>query len=300
MKKESIHPIKIAFDIPIAPGKTIQRFVYSYLLEGDRLCLIDTGVAGSERAISTALKKIGKDMADIEVIILTHSHPDHIGSASVIRSRSGAQVWAHQNEQAWIENTQLQERERPVPGFDKLVSGPVMIDRLLTDGDILDFGNNITLKVLHTPGHSSGSISLLSEKEGIVFCGDVVPRPGDMPIYEDVVALANSLVRLTNIQNLTALYSSWADPLRGRDAIEAIYAGIGYLKEVHDTVMQVCFELGSPDAMELCHQCIAKLNLPPLAANPIVARSLSAHRVDAVQNIFDFIFISSLSEKANA
>jgi hydroxyacylglutathione hydrolase len=294
MKKESIHPIKITFYIPLAPDKKIERFVYSYLLDGEPLCLIDTGVAGAESMILKELKKIGKNLSDIDIIILTHSHPDHIGSASVIRSRSGAQVWAHQNEQAWIENTQLQELERPVPGFAKLVSGPVMIDRLLMDGDILSFGNDITLKVLHTPGHSSGSISLLSERDGIAFCGDVIPKPGDMLIYEDVVALANSLVRLTQIQNLTGLYSSWADPLWGQAAIGAVYSGIRYLKEIHAVVTQLDSKLKTPDPMELCRECITKLKLPPFAANPLVARSLLSHRVDAVQNVLDSIFIPLL------
>jgi hydroxyacylglutathione hydrolase len=290
MKIENIHPIKIAFKIPIAPGKLVERFVYAYLLKDKRLCLIDTGVAGAESLISTALQRIGKELSDINVIIFTHSHPDHIGSASVIQSRSGAQMWAHQNEQKWIENTQLQELERPVPGFAQLVSGPVIIDRLLTDGDILTFGKDITLKVFHTPGHSSGSISLLSEDNGIVFTGDVVPKPGDMPIYENVVELAHSLVRLAGIDNLTALYSSWADPLEGQDAIKAISDGIRYLKEIHAVVMQVDYESGNPDPMELCKQCVAKLKLPHIAANPLVARSLLSHRNDAVQNILDSIF----------
>jgi hydroxyacylglutathione hydrolase len=293
MKRENIQPIKIDFKIPLAPGKTVERFVYAYLMKGERLCLIDTGVAGSESLISTELQRIGKKLSDIDVIIFTHSHPDHIGAASVIQSRSGAQVWAHQNEQAWIENTQLQERERPVPGFAELVSGPVNVDRLLTDGDILTFGNDIILKVYHTPGHSSGSISLLSQDNGIVFSGDVVPQPGDMPIYENVVDLAHSLVRLAGIDNLTALYSSWADPLEGRDAIKAISDGIRYLKEIHAVVMQVDYESGKPDPTELCKQCVAKLKLPHIAANPLVAHSLLSHRNDAVQNILDSILVPS-------
>jgi hydroxyacylglutathione hydrolase len=62
MKTENIHPIKIAFKIPLAPGKTVDRFVYAYLIKGERLCLIDTGVAGSESLISTALQNIGKEL----------------------------------------------------------------------------------------------------------------------------------------------------------------------------------------------------------------------------------------------
>jgi glyoxylase-like metal-dependent hydrolase (beta-lactamase superfamily II) len=287
MRIENIHAIRVEFAIPVAPDKAVPRFVYVYLLAGDRLCLIDTGVAGTEKAISTVVKSIGKDLTDIEIIILTHSHPDHIGSASRVRQLSGAKVWAHMNERSWIEDIQLQCRERPVPGFDTLVSGSVKIDRLLEDRDILSIGLDSELTVLHTPGHSSGSISLLFEKEGILFSGDCVPLPGDMPIYEDAASLARSLVRLTEIQNLKALYSSWHEPLFGQGAIGAVDRGMAYLKTIHSVVKQVDSGLKSGDPMELCRQCVTRLGLPPFAANPLVARSLLSHKQEAAKDILE-------------
>ncbi|MFC1672259.1 MBL fold metallo-hydrolase [Planctomycetota bacterium] len=278
MKEQNIHPIRIAFDIPVGPDKTVERFVYAYALDSDRLCLIDTGVAGAEETISTELQEIGKNLSDVDTIILTHSHPDHIGSACLIQHESGAQVWAHRNEQAWIEDTDRQGQDRPVPGFAELVAGPVTIDRLLSDGDVLSIGTDATFRVLHTPGHSAGSISLLSEEDGVLFCGDVVPQPGGMPIYEDASALAHSLVRLLEIRNLTALYSSWAKPLYGRKAVDAISAGIRYLKTIHTVVTKADSELDNPDPLELCARCVRMLKLPPFAVNPLVARSLLAHK----------------------
>lgn len=289
MKTGGIFPIKIPFSIPVGPDKRVERFVYSYVIDGDSLCLIDSGVAGAEKVISAALQEIGKNLADIDTLVLTHSHPDHIGAATVIQKASGAQVWAHPNERAWIEDTERQGRERPVPGFADLVSGPVKIDRLLSDGEALSFGSQNTYKVLHTPGHSSGSISLFCEETGILFCGDVIPQPGGMPIYEDVAALAESLVRLAKINNLTALYSSWADPLHGRDAVNAIHAGMRFLKTIHDVVAKVDLEYQNPDPMELCRQCIPMLGLPPFAANPLVARSLLAHREISAREGLDLL-----------
>ena len=300
MRTENIHPVRIAFGIPVSPDKTVERFVYAYALDSDRLCLIDTGVAGAEKIISTALQKIGKNLSDIDIIILTHSHPDHIGSACLIQRQSGAQVWAHRNEQVWIENTDHQGRERPVPGFAILVSGSVTINRRLSDGDILSLGQDSTFRVLHTPGHSSGSISLLSEENGILFCGDVIPQPGGMPIYEDVSALANSLVRLAQIENLTALYSSWAIPLYGQSAVDAIRAGIRHLKTIHTVVMKANSELNNPDPMELCKRCVRMLELPPFAVNPLVVRSLLAHKEASAQNRLDFTLTPFLTGGDNA
>lgn len=284
-----VHPIKITFDIPVAPKTTVKRFVYAYFLDGDRPCLIDTGVAGAEKQISAALRKAGRNLSDIEVIVLTHSHPDHIGAASIIQRLSGAKVWAHRGELTWIEDVQKQAEDRPVPGFGEMVSGSVKVDRLLEDGDVVPLGDTGTLEVLHTPGHSSGSISLLSRKEGIIFCGDAIPQTGEMPIYEDVCALATSLVRLAAIDNLTALYSSWTEPLHGQEAAHGIRAGIHYLKTIHDVVMRADSECRNPDPMELCRRCVQALGLPRFALNPLVARSLNAHRQSRVTTELDRI-----------
>ena len=213
MQAACIHPIKILFEIPIAPDRRVPRFVYVYLIEGARLVLIDTGVAGAEAIIEARIRELGRTMSDLEVILLTHAHPDHIGAARALQQMSGAQVWAHGAELAWIEDVARQQRERPVPGFDGLVGGPVAVDREIADGELLDFGAGAALRALHTPGHSRGSLSFLLEDAGALFCGDVVPEPGAMPIYDDVAALVGSLRRLSALPNLSALYSSWADPL---------------------------------------------------------------------------------------
>ncbi|MDH3329312.1 MAG: MBL fold metallo-hydrolase, partial [Desulfobulbaceae bacterium] len=84
-----IHAIKMPFQIPVAPGKTIERFVYSYLVFGSTVCLIDSGVAGSEQPIYDYMYKEGREPLDIGMMVLTHAHPDHIGSAAAIKERTG-------------------------------------------------------------------------------------------------------------------------------------------------------------------------------------------------------------------
>jgi hydroxyacylglutathione hydrolase len=296
LKTENIHPIKIFFGIPVSPGKMVERSVYTYVIDGERLCLVDTGVAGAEKDISIALQKINRKLSDVDIIILTHSHPDHIGAASLIQHKSGAQVYAHKNERAWIEDVDRQGKERPVPGFAKLVAGSVAPDRLLVDGDVLSFGEGLTFRVLHTPGHSSGSISLLSEENGLLFSGDLIPQPDNMPIYEDVAALANSLVRIAEIQNLTTLYSSWDDPLYGRNAVDAIHAGMQYLIKVDTTAVDVFSEYVDSEPMELCKRCVQKLGLPPFAANPLVLRSLLSHKEAGARIRLESIFSPFLEE----
>ena len=70
------------------------------------------------------------------------------------------------------------------------------MDDLLQDGDFLEIEEIIQCKVIHTPGHSAGSIALFSEDDGVLFSGDALPVPGDLPVYDDIatcVASINSL-----------------------------------------------------------------------------------------------------------
>ena len=85
----NIHLLQINFEIPIAPDKRIARFVNVIIILGDKITLIDTGVKGSETKIAGYLKSVGRDLSEIERIILSHSHPDHIGSAARLKELTG-------------------------------------------------------------------------------------------------------------------------------------------------------------------------------------------------------------------
>jgi len=110
-----IHAIKSLFKYRSLPGKLLTRFVYTYLIYGKKICLIDSGVASSKQAIFNYIIETGRKTDDISMIILTHSHPDHIGAARAIQKETGCSVAAHAGEKSWIEDVELQSRERPVP-----------------------------------------------------------------------------------------------------------------------------------------------------------------------------------------
>ena len=189
----NIHAIKIPFQVRLDSEITLERFVYVYLVYGKRIYLIDTGVARSEQVIFDYIRKTGRKPDDISMVILTHSHPDHIGGARAIKAETDCIVAAHSGEKLWIEDVDLQSRERPVPGFHSLVGGSVGVDRTLADGDVLDVGDGLRLEVFYTPGHSTGSISLFLLGERALFSGDAIPLKDDAPIYEDVLASVRSL-----------------------------------------------------------------------------------------------------------
>jgi glyoxylase-like metal-dependent hydrolase (beta-lactamase superfamily II) len=124
-------------------------FVSAYVVvRGGAAAVVDTGVPGSAEKIGEVIAAAGLDWSAVGDVILTHQHPDHAGSAEAILERTpGARVW-------------LGEADIPAVRLSK----PIMP---AADGDDI-FG----LKVVATPGHTAGHISLLDPVMGVLFTGD--------------------------------------------------------------------------------------------------------------------------------
>jgi len=136
-----------------------------------------------------------KNSLTLETIILTHSHFDHMAEAGPLADRTSAAVLAHALDSEHI-------RRPPIPMmFPQLEVPPAAISRELHDGDTLILGNAV-LKVLHTPGHTPGSICLYDEKEGVLLSGDTL-FAGSFGRYDlpggDLAALRVSLLRLAQL-----------------------------------------------------------------------------------------------------
>lgn len=296
---DHIHALKIPFQIAGPFGKRIDRFVYVFLIYGKRICLIDSGVAGSERIIFQYLKDTGRSPQEISMLILTHAHPDHIGSAAAIKRITGCTVAAHASERSWIEDVALQAKERPVPGFFDLVGGSVKVDRALKEGDKLIPDGCPDLRVLHTPGHSSGSISLWIAKEGALITADAIPIAGEMPIYQDILASVRSVKRLAAIADIKLLLAAWDEPRPGEDAYRTMDEGLRYLQRIHISVLRAAREdpaLVEQDFMLLCRNVLAELELDPILANPLVAASFLASFREDVRGHSDLLKVCMHSE----
>lgn len=138
----------------------------------------------------------------------------------------------------------------------------------------MDLGDGLSLQVLHTPGHSPGSISLWLSQEGALFSADAIPIAGGMPVYEDIRASALSIQRLKSVQGIKVLLSAWDEPRLGIEAYHSMDGGQDYLQRIHDAVIGVADV--RLDSMELCRRVLEELGLPRVMANPIVARSFQA------------------------
>lgn len=274
---DRIHALRLPFTLTMPNGQVLERFVWAYLICGERVCLIDAGVAASRDVILGYLSGIGREPAEIDHLVLTHAHPDHIGSAATIRAETGCAVVAHREAVAWIEDTERQFRERPVPSFHQIVGGPTPVDAIVENGDTIDLGADGSLSVIQTPGHARGQIALYSPEDRALFCGDAVPVPGDLPVYEDAVELVRTMERLRRVEPLDVLLSSWDEPRFGAEARGAIDRGLSAVRALHQAVMAARNATGSEEPQLVAAAVVERLGLPPAALNAIVVTTIAAH-----------------------
>jgi glyoxylase-like metal-dependent hydrolase (beta-lactamase superfamily II) len=186
-------------------------------------------------------------------------------------------VAIHDAERRWLEDIDTQFAERPVPGFHDLVGGSVPVDRTLSDGDHLELGDGLTLEVIHTPGHSSGSISLFLREAGVLITGDAVPLVGEMPVYEDATASMRSVDKLMGIDGVKVLLGSWDAPRYGNEVRRALSYALGYLEEIDRKVKEIAERDQGISSLDLCRKVLDEMGMHQVPTLPLVARSFQSN-----------------------
>jgi len=282
---DRIHAIKINFQLVFSPEQIADRSVYAYIVFGKNIHLIDCGVAGAEKQIFAYLEANNRKKADIANLLISHAHPDHIGAAATIKEQTGCKVVYHEGDRDWIENTEKQFKERPIPGFHTLVGGSVSPDILVNDRDRLELDDGLVLNVIHTPGHSRGSISLYLETEGALVTADALPLPGDLPLYDDIGESVASIKKLQRLPNIDVVFSSWEDPIQGSARIQdRMRESLQLLRTIHETVCANIEE--EQNDLQLCEKVVKELSLPPFAVNPVMAKALASSRKYCNRDLF--------------
>jgi Zn-dependent hydrolases, including glyoxylases len=274
---ENIHLLKIDFSVQITPEKSLPRFVNSLIIFGESITVMDSGVKDSYRLIYDYIEKNNRKIDEIKTLILSHSHPDHIGSAKKIKMDTGCKVIGHLLEKDWIENIDLQFKSRPVPGFYSLVDESVALDELLTGGENLELDKDITIFIINTPGHSKGSFSILFKEDSVLFTADSLPVANDIPTYDNYRDLKKSLSLLKSINDYQILLSSWTPPLSDKKEIsKLIIDAENYLNKL-DIAIKEYYLQDELNALDNCEKVIKALGLPPVFVVSLVDRAFRTH-----------------------
>jgi len=180
-----IHRITVPTPFYVGP-------VNVYLIQEDPLTLIDAGPRdpGSLEALRSGLANLGHKLSDIKRVIISHAHADHYGLARVVVEESGATAYIHEWDAPAVaaETDYRSYRElliaagvpdqiidRMEAGYEKFKGFAYPLDHVetLKDEDEILFEHE-SLSVVHTPGHTPGSICLVRTSNRLVFASDTV------------------------------------------------------------------------------------------------------------------------------
>jgi glyoxylase-like metal-dependent hydrolase (beta-lactamase superfamily II) len=173
--------------------------------------LVDAGLPDQIEAISAALVEAGIGVGDLRRIIFTHQDLDHVGSGAALVRQSDATVLAHPADSPHIEGSirplkftpeMLEQRPQMREVLERLE--PVGVDEHLEDGDRLDLAGGT--RVIFTPGHTPGHLSLYLERPKVLVAGDALTAEGghlndpNPPFTLDVGEAARSVRRLADLE----------------------------------------------------------------------------------------------------
>jgi glyoxylase-like metal-dependent hydrolase (beta-lactamase superfamily II) len=210
-----IYPIPLGFDT-------------CYIIQDKGIVMIDGGAPKKAKDFLKALEKISIKPEEVQLIVITHGHWDHIGSVREIKEITRAKIAMHQLEKDWLERPSKQQPpganlwgrlfSTVIKMFLPLIRIPsTNVDLVLEAEDFSLAEYGIPGKVIYTPGHSSGSVSVLLET-GDVFVGDMAMNkfpvrlsPG-LPIFAEDFKKVKESWKLLLDQGIKKIYPAHGEP----------------------------------------------------------------------------------------
>jgi glyoxylase-like metal-dependent hydrolase (beta-lactamase superfamily II) len=221
---QQITPIRLPLPLNISQ-------VNSYLVRTDPgFYLVDTGMTNARIRLETSLEHLYCHPGDLKLILLTHGDFDHTGNAAYLRAKFATKIAMHKDDAGMLENGDMFWNRKIKNSLLKKVMSLVFRlgdkerctpDAFLEDGSSLaEYGWDA--QVLNTPGHSSGSICVLTAS-GDLLCGDLITSSNGKPMLNsmmyDVEAGKASLERLKTLPVQT-VYPGHGKPFPWKDLLE--------------------------------------------------------------------------------
>ena len=188
----------------------------TYLVGNGGKVMIDPGHRHLFTNVVDGMRSDGFDPDAVELILATHSHPDHFESVENFMDKPEVRIALHRDEQEFLEKAGIE--------FARMLGMPTpkyRVDLDLSEGELNADG--IKLKVFHTPGHSPGHVCLYLEAEKILFAGDLIFNQGvgrtDFP-GGDGALLKKSIRRMAEL-DIETILSGHGPMVQGKEAVKS-------------------------------------------------------------------------------
>ena len=200
----------------------------SYLYAGEKVILIDPGHLQTEfreNCLEILLRELARDgftLKEIDLILCTHGHPDHCEAAAGIQEKTSIKVAMHKDDEDHMEQMArlLEQMMGMRPALPR-------VDLFLQEGELeLGATGEDKIQVIHTPGHSPGSVSFYFPADRALVTGDAVFNGSigrtDFP-GGSLKTLGESISKLSAIEDVEWLLPGHMGPVKGQAAIENNY-----------------------------------------------------------------------------
>jgi len=201
--------------------------VNCYLLgAGDGYILIDTGFSGKRAQLEKSLENAGCKPGKLKLIVLTHGDADHVGNADFLRSMYACKIAMHSSDSGMVQEGDMSRNRKEKPDKMSLIArlmgfvfgvffkGAMNFDKFTPD-ILIDEGFDLSIyglnaKILHIPGHSKGSIGILTD-DGKFFCGDFAYNIPGFGFIDDMADHNASMEKLIQLK-IETIYPGHGNP----------------------------------------------------------------------------------------
>ncbi len=183
--------------------------VNAFIVNADVLTLIDTGTPGAAATLVKALRRLNRQPSDIARILITHRHGDHAGNVAELARLSGAEVHVPPADEPFLSERREQPKPRVATPLGRAmlpyvsVALPWEVEPVNAQPTLSDGASIGPFRVVETPGHTAGHVSLLWEERRILFTGDAAAHLtalGPHPVADDPELARKSFRHLGDLE----------------------------------------------------------------------------------------------------